>query len=228
LFPGVGLFDRAFEGEGWCVVRGPDLMFGSDVRTFHAPAAKFDGVIGGPPCKGDSQLAHLNGEPGVDLRGEFARVVREAAPAWWVMEAVKPHMPELDGDIFETRLTPRWLGSEQSRLRFFYSNLDLARWIQPEALEPFRYAYAVRAANRTSAKGTTHKSMASYKWPEMLRLQGLPLDFALPAFTMRGKEEAVGNGVPLPMGRAIARAVWLSTAERWAREERLTRESEKV
>jgi DNA (cytosine-5)-methyltransferase 1 len=28
LFPGIGLFDMAFEAEGFCVVRGPDLLWG--------------------------------------------------------------------------------------------------------------------------------------------------------------------------------------------------------
>ena len=31
LFPGVGLLDSAFEAEGLCVVRGPDLLWGGDV-----------------------------------------------------------------------------------------------------------------------------------------------------------------------------------------------------
>ena len=51
LFPGIGLLDRAFEEEGFCVVRGPDLLWGGDIKTFHPPAGKFDGVIGGPPCQ---------------------------------------------------------------------------------------------------------------------------------------------------------------------------------
>lgn len=29
LFPGIGLLDMAFEEEGFCVVRGPDLTCGS-------------------------------------------------------------------------------------------------------------------------------------------------------------------------------------------------------
>jgi hypothetical protein len=29
LFPGIGLLDMAFEEEGFCVVRGPDLLWGS-------------------------------------------------------------------------------------------------------------------------------------------------------------------------------------------------------
>ena len=42
LFPGIGLLDMAFEEEGFCVVRGPDLLWGGDVRSFRPPAGKFD------------------------------------------------------------------------------------------------------------------------------------------------------------------------------------------
>ena len=48
LFPGIGLLDQAFEEEGFCVVRGPDLLWGGDIRRFHPPAGVFDGIIGGP------------------------------------------------------------------------------------------------------------------------------------------------------------------------------------
>jgi len=50
LFPGIGLLDSAFEEVGFCVVRGPDLLWGGDIVRFHPPAGRFDGVIGGPPC----------------------------------------------------------------------------------------------------------------------------------------------------------------------------------
>jgi DNA (cytosine-5)-methyltransferase 1 len=42
----------------------------------------------------------------------------------------------------------------------------------------------------------------------LCRTQGLPEDFLSEApFTKDGKVHAIGNGVPLPMGRAVARAV---------------------
>ena len=53
IFPGIDLLGRAFE-EVWpeaCIVRGPDLLWGGDIRTFHPPAGVFDGIIGGPPCQ---------------------------------------------------------------------------------------------------------------------------------------------------------------------------------
>jgi DNA (cytosine-5)-methyltransferase 1 len=44
-------------------------------------------------------------------------------------------------------------------------------------------------------------------WPEFCELQGLPRDFALPGFTLSAKYRAVGNGVAVPVARAIAAAV---------------------
>jgi site-specific DNA-cytosine methylase len=98
LFPGIGLLDMAFEEEGFIVVRGPDVLWGGDIRRFHPPAGKFDGVIGGPPCQSFSSLVHLvraNGhEPKFgNLIPEFERCVNEAQPPWFVMENV-PQAPE--------------------------------------------------------------------------------------------------------------------------------------
>ena len=47
IFPGIDLFGRAFEEKGYCVVRGPDILWGGDIRTFHPPPGVFEGVIGG-------------------------------------------------------------------------------------------------------------------------------------------------------------------------------------
>lgn len=124
LFPGIGLLDMAFEMEGFTVVRGPDVLWGGDIRRFHPPAGRFDGVIGGPPCKGDSTLAHLNGTPGRNLIAEYMRVVDEAEPQWWVMEAVKRHYVGFVADA--VMLNNRWLGQDQNRVRYFHSNLPLA------------------------------------------------------------------------------------------------------
>ena len=41
----------------------------------------------------------------------------------------------------------------------------------------------------------------------MLALDGVPDGFEIPPFTVRATLHAIVNGVPLPMGRAIARAV---------------------
>src|SRR5262245_55731526 len=117
LFPGIGLLDMAFEEEGFCIVRGPDLLWGGDIHNFHPPAGKFDGVIGGPPCKRWTPLANVvravHGEDAVapDLIPEFVRVVQEARPIWYVMENVTqaPHpiVPGYRDDYF--LLNTRWL-----------------------------------------------------------------------------------------------------------------------
>jgi len=203
IFPGIDLLGRAFEEEGFCVVRGPDVIWGGDIRNFHPPVGVFDGVIGGPPCKGESNLAHLTGgRPGQSLKGEFHRIVEEAQPIWWVMEAVVKHKAP-----YVVKLSPRWLGEMQSRRRYFHSNLDIEPYIEITLFENPVFKYAVRAANRASGQGTIRRRMASYSWHDMCKLQGLPADFELPQFTKKGAQELVGNGVPMPMGRAIARAV---------------------
>lgn len=219
LFPGIGLLDMAFEEEGFCVVRGPDVLWGGDIRRFHPPAGVFDGVIGGPPCKGESRLARLNGTPGATMRHEFMRVVNEAAPMlwdagksfFWLMEAVKVHDDLVVGwpkvpNGFVTKLSNRWLGETQSRTRYFHSNVYLRDHVEVALFENPEYRYAVLAGHG-GKRGTVTNRMASYTWEEGVALQGLPEAFDLPGFTVRAKREALGNGVPLPMGRAIARAV---------------------
>ena len=126
LFPGIGLLDKAFELEGFCVVRGPDLLWGGDVRGFHPPAAKFHGVIGGPPCQEFSRLRHLLATQGRkprhgNLIPEFERIVAEARPGWFLMENV-PEAPEpcVPGYVSRSLLmNNRWIGGIQHRKRRF-------------------------------------------------------------------------------------------------------------
>lgn len=203
LFPGIDLLGRAFEEEGFVVVRGPDPIFGGDIHGFTPPPGRFDGVIGGPPCKGESTLAHLNGNPGVSLRSEFIRVRDAARPKWWVMEAVKHHHQI---DPFAMLLTPRWLGCTQSRKRWFHSNILLRRHVKIEVFEPMEFKHAVLAGHG-GRHGTVVRGMATYTTEEMLHLQGVGKMDKPPFWTVAGFREAIGNGVPLPMGRAVARAV---------------------
>lgn len=81
--------------------------------------------------------------------------------------------------------------------------------------EPEEWASAVCASggvkpgvDRTrspKANELGYKTRAAFE--EMRRSQGLPDDFELPSLTVAGAVKAVGNGVPLPLGRAIARSV---------------------
>jgi DNA (cytosine-5)-methyltransferase 1 len=281
LFPGIGLLDHAFELEGFCIVRGPDVLWGGDVRRFRPPAGKFDGIIGGPPCQAFSSLAHLvraNGhEPRFgNLIPEYERCVSEARPSWFLMENVPAApVPAPPGYGVKSFLLDNsaldggdGFGLEQRRVRRFSFGLrgreapnllrwiDLATFLLPDAQpvltqgtgfphdEAFkereaqgrarrappltaghdsientnawskRKKAAIRAGTVTGSDGGASVRMGRYKLADALRLQGLPEDFLTDApFTAEGKLKAVANGVPIPMGRAIARAVLEATRE---------------
>jgi DNA (cytosine-5)-methyltransferase 1 len=232
LFPGIGLLDMAFEDEGFCVVRGPDLLWGGDIRKFHPPAGRFDGIIGGPPCQAFSELAFLvraNGhEPKFgNLIPEFERCVAEAAPNWFLMENVTgaPEPNVKNYAVNSVCLNNRWFGAEQNRdRRFSYgchwaqSEHAFARSIDFETFETQQWSPAVTGDMRVATNGERVRTKPGggvcphvgklAPFDSMLRLQGLPDDFLSWApFTTKAKRQAVGNGVPLPMGRAVAKAV---------------------
>jgi len=242
LFPGIGLLDRGFEEEGFCVVRGPDLLWGSDIRDFHPPPGRFDGVIGGPPCQIFSILKRLNpraGEKHGNLIPEFERVVREAAPVWFLMENVEgAPVPSAPGYYVQSQLLrDHWVGGVTSRLRRFsygstngkghpisVATLALHPYPKPAALasgsgreQPVRLGGSGRP-KRTTSDGRLVRSGpnpgARATREDMCRKQGLPLDFLADApFTESGKRKMIGNGVPLALGRAIARAIKTGTGE---------------
>jgi DNA (cytosine-5)-methyltransferase 1 len=221
LFPGIGLLDMAFEAEGFCVVRGPDLLWGGDVRRFRPPAGKFDGVIGGPPCQAFSSLRTLNplaGQKHGNLIPEFERVVEEARPLWFLMENVRPAPVPQVRWYWPARnvvLNPRWLGYAQNRERRFSfatrqdvtpSGITLDVSVDIVLLESPDYAPTVLAGHGPVGRGKGYDSNPTLA--EMCERQGLPGDFLEDSpFTVNGKRGVIGNGVPLPLGRAVARAV---------------------
>lgn len=73
-FPGLGLLDRAFEELGFVVVRGPDLLWGGDMRRFRCPRGVFAGLIGGPPCQKGSTAGNIIGTEADDLIPEFVGI----------------------------------------------------------------------------------------------------------------------------------------------------------
>lgn len=232
LFPGIGLLDMAFEEEGFCVVRGPDLLWGGDVHRFHPPAGRFDGVIGGPPCQAFSRLRHLVAHNGYqvapNLIPEFERCVAEALPCWFIMENVPDApTPEVEGYRVITRhVRDVWVGGETSRLRRFSFGTD-ARGddyqrfqVEELALHTPNPLPAILAGGgyrpvpvAVGGSGKRKRSARDMGWKTngaaaaAAAAQGLPPDFDLPAFTAVAKCKAIGNGVPLPMGRAVAKAV---------------------
>lgn len=212
LFPGIGLLDMAFEEEGFCVVRGPDLLWGGDVHRFHPPPGRFDGVIGGPPCQAFSRLRHMVAANGFavapNLIPEFERIVDEAAPRWFVMENVEaaPLPRQAIGSAMVRDFDCG--GLTDRRRRFSWAGLVIDLPQVTAAPAPFP---AVTGPGRVklggSGKVKATMGLIAPDFAESCRRQGLPEDFDLPAFLAGAKQKAIGNGVPLPMGRAIAKAV---------------------
>jgi DNA (cytosine-5)-methyltransferase 1 len=240
VFPGIDLLGRAFEEE-WpeaCLVRGPDLIFGGDIRAFHPPGGKFDGVIGGPPCQFFSIMKRLNpaaGEKHGNLIPEFERVVFEAGPTWFLMEEVPgAPVPVVAGYVVRDQLVKDvWVGGETSRLRRFSFGTRDGRALQLEWLalhrpDPMPATLAGGGGRsvpvRIGGSGKRKKTIEGRRHgphtgpraaiEDVMRSQGLPPDFLADApFTKDGKVHAVGNGVPQAMGRAVARAVRNAVAD---------------
>jgi DNA (cytosine-5)-methyltransferase 1 len=204
LFPGADLFGRAFEAEGFCVVRGPDPLWGGDIREFKCVAGHFWGVFGGSPCQDFSKLRRCppTGH-GVAMLAEFARCVTEAQPEWALLENV-PGVQDLPiAGYFRQRfnLAAKECGAAQSRLRCFQwfnrvnsTPLVIHRGAAPPGLSRAALASEGRRQGRRS-------------WADFCELQGLPRNFALPGLSQAARYQAVGNGVPIQMGRVLARAI---------------------
>lgn len=232
LFPGIGLLDMAFEEEGFCVVRGPDLLWGGDIHRFHPPAGKFDGVIGGPPCQAFSRLRHIveaNGyKTAPNLIPEFERIVSEAAPKWFLMENV-PDAPVPVVGGFCTRATvvrDVWVGGQTERLRRFSFGTPGGYRLPVETMALHRPdpARAVTcdtrqvpvaiggSGKRKGLGGALPRSGRAESIDTMAEFQGVPAEFVARlrehgAFTSEAIKRGIGNGVPLAMGRAVAAAV---------------------
>ncbi len=203
IFPGIDLLGRGFEECGFCVVRGPDKLWGGDVRDFHPPSGVFDGVIGGSPCQ-DFSRARRSAPTGygLEMLAEFARVVTEAQPKWFLLENV-PTVPDVTVRGFQMQrfdLNARECGMRQRRLRHFQfgsrdrSFLSPHRGVTSEPVELIALA-------------TEGAKVGRRDWRTFCRVQGLDEPLDLKALTIRGRYLAVGNGVPLPMARVLAAAV---------------------
>lgn len=148
LFPGIGMLDHAFELEGFTVVRGPDPLWGGDIRRFHPPAGRFDGIIGGDPYQSHSALANLVRAKGLepsfpDMTPDYERVVNEAQPLWFLRENV-PQAPDIKPAGYDVRSflldnstldSGDGTGNEQMRRRRFWFGVrdgecpELRQWM---------------------------------------------------------------------------------------------------
>lgn len=102
LFPGIGLLDMAFEEAGFCVVRGPDLIHGGDIRKWNLPyRGLINGVIAGPPCQGFSCANAFRKDPdhrsvrnSNELLQLTCRIIEQVDPVWALIENV-PAVPDV-------------------------------------------------------------------------------------------------------------------------------------
>lgn len=133
---------------------------------------------------------------------EFARVVTEAAPDWFLHENVPgvPDVPIEGYTVQRFNLNAKECGVRQNRLRTFQFG---SRDGVPLVIE------------RTTAAGpvapcclaTEGKSTMRRGWGDFCELMGLPRSFDLPGLSVAAKYCAVGNGVPVPMARVVAKAI---------------------
>lgn len=238
VFPGIDLLGRAFEEEGYCVVRGPDLLWGGDVKSFQPPAGVFEGVVGGPPCQTFSKMRHLLKAWGKEPRQgnlipEFERIVAEAQPVWFLMENVRDApIPKVESYIVHDYLiNHRWLGGIQHRIRRFsfgcledreldikvalFENPDWGHAVLADKREiPVRYLKGGKPktitvlASDTPTPDDRKKGVGYMTLQQMCELQGLDKDFLkYNPFRIDAARELIGNGVPMLMGRAIAKAI---------------------
>lgn len=204
VFPGIDLFGMAFESVGACVVRGPDPLFGGDIRAFVGPRRVFSGIIGGSPCQdfSDARRSAPTGE-GMELLGEFVRIVEEAEPSWFILENTRrvPDVAPRGYSMQRFFLNARDCGCRQNRpRRFQFGSRDGVGIVLPAPVRMTGSPEPCCLASEGGKKGRR-------TWEDFCELQGLPRTFDLPNFTMNAAYRAVGNGVPLPMGRVLARAI---------------------
>lgn len=202
LFPGIDLLGRAFREEGYCVVRGPDLLWGEAIEDWHVPAGRFDGIIGGPPCVNYSDLnRNRNPAEGDRLVTEFLRVVWEARPAWFLMENVRNVPSVLIRDYRAQRIDLRddHCGGVTRRLRHVQFGSRDGSIIRPTRTPRPRSVTPGRALS-------TREDGPGDRWCRRLRKAGVT-ELELPALKPSARRAAVGNAVPMCMGRVLARAV---------------------
>ena len=208
LFPGIDLFGRGFEAEGFCVVRGPDLMTGGDIRDFTPAESRFDGIIGGPPCQEFSR-ANRRRDParGALMLAEFSRCVTTAKPTWWLMENV-PTVPDLriPGYTWQrTDFDALEIGAEQRRLRHFQFGVLLGGH---SSGVPAGHTLTIeRVSGRRGVTVPTVTGKTPLPFPRLCELQGLTGPLALEFFSAEGRRQAVANAVHFGVARAVAAAV---------------------
>lgn len=138
---------------------------------------------------------------GVRMIAEFARVVTQSRPVWFLLENV-PNVPHIVVDGYEVQriyASAHEFGMRQRRERVFQfghrpgdDELVLLRRILSR---PGPWAKTITTKH-------THRNFA-----DLCALQGLPRAFTVSGLSRSQKIRAVANGVPVPMAAAVAEAI---------------------
>jgi len=214
LFPGIGLLDRAFAAAHFVVVKGPDLITGGDVREFVGIPGRFDGIVAGPPCQGfsvaNAHRTNADHKSVVNSRRmlqETCRIILECRPEWFLIENV-PCVPDVriaGYTVQRIPITDQECGGVQLRSRHVQFGSRKGHIIRPAR---------VNDCTRNRRKGRPAKSVTTKtdRWsdfPDLCRRQGLETVIELPGWYRCAKFKAVGNGVPLQIGRVLAASILL-------------------
>lgn len=214
IFPGIDLLGRGFELEGFCIVRGPDILWGQDVRDFRPVRHVFAGVIGGSPCQDFSKINRRGPTGYGDEKHRSRFCTRPHSLAFRLKRCTLYPSTSMFGTpvTFSKRnhsgsASVTHLANSESIFQFGSRDgkpLVIARCVPSSGLS--------RCCLATEAAKENRRTFADF-----CELQGLPRSFELPGWSRKAKYRAVGNGVPIPMGRVIAIAVKRRPATKWAR-----------
>lgn len=200
LFPGIDLLGRGFEQLGFCVVRGPDLLWDASIEESHFPPGKFDGVIGGPPCQNYSDAnRRRNPAEGDRLVGHFLRAIAESQPNWFLMENVRnvPGVRVEGYTVQRLHITDAECGGQQQRLRAIQFGSRDGSIIRPLRTEGRRPVTATVLC-RMNGPHDRHCRRTDKQGAPPLPLRSL---------TRAARSLAIGNAVSLPMAVTLAQAV---------------------
>lgn len=193
IFPSIDLLGKAFELQNFCVVQAQDLIMSGDIRNFHPPAGRFDGVIGGSPCQDFSSLNRSPANYSYEMLDEYCRVVTATQPDWFLHENVQG-VPKFQIEGYTQQrftLDLAWF-SEYSRLRVFTFGSKNGVLLNP------------MQGKKGLVKGTSITGNDDRSFSACCEIHGLDKHFDLPSLTLTAKKQAIANGVPLQLGNYVA------------------------
>ena len=134
------------------------------------------------------------------MLAELLRVIDESRPEWVLIENV-PQVPDVLHPLYSHQrldIADCECGGSQLRRRHIQFLSLKGDIIRPERL---------RRRHRHAAILTAATAASSHTYAEICRRQGFAGPVTLPGWSREAKVRAIGNGVPLAIGRALAIAV---------------------